>query len=251
MTTPASPVTSQDDFEQHLLELRAREKAHTREGDAIAAARRRLPMTEVPPDATVVGPDGHVAFVEVFDERDELVTYSHMFHDGRPWEEQCPGCTRNVWNMGAAADAAYLNGNGITFAVLVDGPYDEISAFRDFMGYTVPWYSNAHLDDPTVGVPGRISCYLRRDDGIFLTYWTTGRGDEVLSPSFGLLDMTAHGRREVWEDSPAGWPQHPTHAVLLTDRHGTPGPEEHGRPTPQWTRPGVTRLDGIPDSARP
>jgi hypothetical protein len=41
------------------------------------------------------------------------------------------------------------------------------------MGYTAPWYSNAHLDDPTVGVAGRISCYLRREDKIYLTYWTT------------------------------------------------------------------------------
>ncbi len=42
----------------------------------------------------------------------------------------------------------------------------------------------------------RISCYLRREDKIYLTYWTTGRGDEVMRSSFGLLDMTAYGRRE-------------------------------------------------------
>jgi len=164
MTTPAPTVTDHDDFERQLLELRKREKAHTREGDAIAAARRRLPMTEVPPDTTVIGPDGPVPFGDVFEGRDELVVYSHMFHDGKPWEWQCEGCTRNSWNMGHAADAAYLNANGITFAILGDGPYEEIAAFRDFMGYTVPWYSIAHLDDPTVGVAGRISCYLRRED---------------------------------------------------------------------------------------
>ena len=37
MTTPAPPVTDHDDFERQLFELRKREKAHTREGDAIAA----------------------------------------------------------------------------------------------------------------------------------------------------------------------------------------------------------------------
>ncbi len=139
--------------------------------------------------------------------------------------------------MGHAEDAVYLNANGITFAVLVDGPYEEIAAFAEFMGYTVPWYSNADVDDPTVGVPGRISCYLRRGDDVYLTYWTTGRGAEVLSPSFGLLDMTAYGRREAWEDSPDRWLQRPTHAVLRSDQHGTlVGPGNHGRPTPQWTR---------------
>ena len=34
-------------FQAELDQLRARERAHTREGDAIAAARRRLPMVEV------------------------------------------------------------------------------------------------------------------------------------------------------------------------------------------------------------
>ena len=163
MTTPAPTVTDHDDFERQLLELRKREKAHTREGDAIAAARRRLPMTEVPPDTTVIGPDGPVPFGDVFEGRDELIVYSHMFYDGEPWEWQCEGCTRNSWPMQQAADAAGLNAYGITFAILADGPYEEIAAFRDFMGYTTPWYSNAHLDDPTVGHSGRICCYLRRE----------------------------------------------------------------------------------------
>ncbi len=34
-------------FQAELDALRLREKAHTKEGDAIAAARRRLPMVEV------------------------------------------------------------------------------------------------------------------------------------------------------------------------------------------------------------
>ena len=237
----APPVVDLAAWEAARDELLIREKAHTREGDAIAAARRRLPMTEVPPDTTVVGPDGPIPFGDVFEGRDELVVYSHMFYDGEPWEWQCEGCTRNTWNMRDASAAVYLNANGITFAILGDGPYEEIAAFRDFMGHTVPWYSIAHLDHPTVGVAGRISCYLRREDKIYLTYSTTGRGDEVMSPSFALLDMTAYGRREKWEDSPEGWPQFPTHSVMRTDGHGSPmGPRKGGRPTPQWTRPGAT-----------
>lgn len=208
MITPAPPVTDHDHFERQLGELLEREKAHTREGDAIAAARRRLPMTEVPTDTNVVGPDGPVPFGDIFEGRDELIVYSHMFYEGKPWEWQCEGCTRNSWNMGNADHAAYLNANGITFAFLVDGPYEEIAAFRDFMGYTAPWYSNAHLDHPTVAHAGRLACYLRREEKIYLTYWTTGRGDEVLSPSFALLDRTAYG------------------------------PRSGGRPVPQWTRPG-------------
>ncbi len=245
MPTPAPPVTDHDDFERQLLELRKREKAHTREGDAIAAARRRLPMTEVPPDTTVIGPDGPVPFGDVFEGRHELVVYSHMFYDGDPWERQCEGCSRNVWAMRDVADAAYLNANGITFAVLARGPYEELAAFRDFMGYTTPWYSNAHLDDPTVSHEGWIACYLRREGKIYLTYWTTGRGDEVMNgAAHALLDMTAYGRREEWEDSPEGWPQFSTYSFMRTDEHGAPmGPRDGGRPVPQWTRPGVTAVE--------
>ena len=150
---------------------------------------------------------------------------------------------------GGPADAADFNANGITFAILGDGPYEEIAAFRDFMGDTAPWYSIAHGDDPTVGVAGRISC-LRRDDKIYLTYWTTGRGDEVVSRSFGLLDMTAYGRREAWEDSPTGWPRPRPAPSCGTDEHGAPtGPRNGGRPVPQRTRPGG-RISDASDSRR-
>jgi predicted dithiol-disulfide oxidoreductase (DUF899 family) len=238
MSTPAPPVTDHDDFERQLEALRAREKAHTREGDALAAARRRLPMTEVPADATVVGADGRIPFGDVFAGRDELVVYSHMWYAGEPWEWQCEGCTRNSWSMQHAADHAALNAYGITFAVLAPGPWDELAAFRDFMGYTTPWYSTAGLDHPTLAHAGRLACFLRRDDRIYLTYWTTARGDEVLSPLFGILDRTVYGRREEWEDSPDGWPQLPTHSLLRTDEHGAPqGPRDGGRPPYQWTRP--------------
>jgi predicted dithiol-disulfide oxidoreductase (DUF899 family) len=43
-------------WQAELDALREREKAHTHEGDAIAAARRRLPMVEVDPTITLTGP---------------------------------------------------------------------------------------------------------------------------------------------------------------------------------------------------
>jgi predicted dithiol-disulfide oxidoreductase (DUF899 family) len=48
MSMPATPPLSDRKTWQELLDtLRLREKAHTREGGAVAAARRRLPMVEV------------------------------------------------------------------------------------------------------------------------------------------------------------------------------------------------------------
>ena len=43
----APNIVDRSTFQAELDALRVREKAHSREGDAIAAARRRLPMVEV------------------------------------------------------------------------------------------------------------------------------------------------------------------------------------------------------------
>ena len=46
--TPGMPVVvDRATFQAKVEALRVREKAHNREGDAIAATRRRLPMVEV------------------------------------------------------------------------------------------------------------------------------------------------------------------------------------------------------------
>ena len=78
------PVVDAAAWQAARDELLVREKAHTREGDAIAAARRRLPMLEVDGTAEVVGPDGPAPFLDLFQGRDELVVYKHMWYDGAP-----------------------------------------------------------------------------------------------------------------------------------------------------------------------
>ena len=86
-------VTSRGEYEAARAKLLFREKAHTREGDAIAAERRRLPMIEIPGSVTVAGAKGEVPFLDVFEGRRMLVAYFHMWHDGERWEGQCIGCT--------------------------------------------------------------------------------------------------------------------------------------------------------------
>ena len=93
MTTSTSatpPVVDPDTWRAALDELRVREKAATRELDAIAAQRRRLPMVEMP-DYTLIGADGPVRLADVFDGRSQLIVYNHMWSDGAEW--QCGGCT--------------------------------------------------------------------------------------------------------------------------------------------------------------
>src|SRR4051794_2147416 len=120
------PVVDRATWQAARDELLVREKAHTREGDALAAARRRLPMVEIDGTVEVVGPDGPVPFLDLFQGRDELVIYHSMWHDGAPHQGQCEGCTFNLWHM---RDAVYLNARGVSFAVLTSGRWDEVAPY--------------------------------------------------------------------------------------------------------------------------
>ena len=240
MATPPGhpPIVDAATWQAARDELLVREKEHTREGDAIAAARRRLPMVEFDGTVPVVGPRGPVPFVELFDGRDELVVYKHMWHDGAPHQGQCEGCTTTAWHLD---DAVYLNARGVSYAVLTEGAWDEVAPYVEFMGYTEPWYSCRGVDGPAGGPMGYLTSYLRLGDRAFLTYLTTARGNERVNGSMGLLDMTPYGRGESWEDVPDGWPEG-RHSCWSwrSDAYGdaTWGPTS--RPVPQWTRPGAT-----------
>ena len=237
-TSPARPpVVDRDTWDAERDALLVREKAHTREGDAIAAARRALPMVEFDGSTEVVGPDGPVPFIDLFDGRDELVVYKHMWHDGAPHQGQCEGCTVSAWHL---KDAAYLNARGVSFAIVTTGVWDEVAAFVEFMGYEQPWYSVRGVAAPIGDEMGSLAVYLRDGDRVFLTYTTTGRGTELFSGSFALLDMTPYGRGESWQQSPEGWPEgHGPCWYWRSNAEGVNGWAQDSRPTPQWTRPGA------------
>jgi predicted dithiol-disulfide oxidoreductase (DUF899 family) len=221
-------------------ELLVREKEHTRAGDALAAARRRLPMVEFDPTVEVVGPDGSVPFLDLFQGRDELVVYKHMWYDGAPPQGQCEGCSFSAWGL---QDAVYLNARGVSFAVVTVGAWPEVAAYVSFMGFTQPWYSVRDVPEPVGGEMGDVAVFLRDGDRAFLTYRTTGRGNEPTNPAFALLDMTPRGRGEAWQDSstgtePPGW-------FWRSDAAGNATWGPTSRPVPQWTRPGATPVETL------
>ncbi|WP_433474520.1 DUF899 family protein [Spirillospora sp. CA-142024] len=205
---PMPEVVDRAAWQAELDALRVREKAHTRAGDAIAAARRRLPMVEVDATTPLTGPNGPVTLLDAFEGRRQLIAYYMMWFDGRPAAEQCEGCT---YYNGQVRELSYLHAAGITYATFCQGPYEESVRYRDFMGWDVPWYSvqdsaEALLAGRRVGM-FHLVCYLRDGDRVFETYWTNGRGVEAMDISYALMDMTVYGRQETWEDSPAGWPR--------------------------------------------
>jgi predicted dithiol-disulfide oxidoreductase (DUF899 family) len=242
------PVVERAAFQVELDRLRVREKAHTREGDAIAAARRRLPMVEVDANLELIGSHGPVTLLDAFEGRRQLIAYYFMWHAGHPAAEQCEGCT---WVTSQVAELSYLHSRDITYAVFCQGPYEQSMRYHDFMGWEMPWYSVlASLDELLVERHiGRMHlvCYVRDGDRVFETYWTTTRGVEVMDHSYALMDLTVYGRQEAWEDSPAGWPRE----GHLTRTDGGPphwprvSAWPGGRPTTQWSRLEAGRSDNL------
>jgi predicted dithiol-disulfide oxidoreductase (DUF899 family) len=233
----APKIVDWSTFQEELDALRVREKAHTREGDAIAAARRRLPMVEVDGATPLIGERGAVTLLDVFEGRRMLIAYYFMWHTGHPAPEQCEGCT---WVTSQVRELSYIHSRDVTYATFCQGPYEESARYRDFMGWEMPWYSvQASLDTLLVGRRVgmmHIVCYLRQGSNVFETYWTTIRGVEAMDNSYRLLDLTVYGRQETWEDSPAGWPQR---------FKGKQDFRTDGRPTAQWSRLKAGRSDNL------
>jgi predicted dithiol-disulfide oxidoreductase (DUF899 family) len=233
---PLPDAVDRDTWQAAIDELRVREKAHTREGDAIAAARRRLPMVEVDATVTVTGPNGPVTLLDVFEGRRQLAVYFHMWHDGMSAEHQCEGCT---FFNGQVRELSYLHSRDVTYATFCEGSYEESVRYRDFMGWDVPWYSAR--DNAEQLLAGRWfgvnAFYIRDGDRVFETYWTSWRGAEYVAATYVLLDMSPYGRQEKFEDSPAGWPQ-------FYENNGGQF-RTNGRPTSQWSRLAAGRSDDL------
>ncbi len=214
--TPSTlpPIVDAATWRTQLDELRRREKAATRELDAIAAQRRRLPMVALP-DYTLQGEEGPVRLAEVFAGRSQLITYHHMWSPGAEW--QCGGCT-GFTSQFTRLD--FLSAYDARFVIVTQGPIEEALAYAEKVGNTMTWYSTADssfgsdVDAPPGGGFG-VNVFLREGDRVYRTWHTNGRGTEQLSHTFPLIDLLPYGRQEPWQDSPDGWPQSPTYEGWL------------------------------------
>ncbi|MGO3315264.1 MAG: DUF899 family protein [Brachybacterium tyrofermentans] len=215
----APPVVGREEFEKALETQVIAEKEVTRANDRAAAARRRLPMVEVP-DYEFTGEDGPVRLSELFAGRYLLLVQNVMY--GSDWDEGCPSCTWAVDNL--PANTGRMDEEEISFAMISEAPIDKLRAWRAKQGWPHTWVSSAgtgyHEDwgwtltseDGSYSgpVPG-YSYFLLRDGKVYLTYATYARGTEAILPVAHIMDRTVYGRQQDWEDSPAGWPQYPTY----------------------------------------
>lgn len=212
-------------------DLLAREKDLTRQRDALNADRRRLPMVRVTEDYRFTGPDGEATLLDMFQGRRQLVVQHFMFDPD--WDAGCGGCTAGADEISDGL-LRHLNARETSFAAIARAPYPKLAAFKQAKGWTFPWYSSygsqfnydfhvsldssitpimfnyrdaAELEQAGLGwmtekpmeQPG-ISCFLRDGADIFHTYSTFGRGSEGFTDAYQILDLTALGRQEAWEE---------------------------------------------------
>jgi predicted dithiol-disulfide oxidoreductase (DUF899 family) len=210
------PVVDHATWRKELDELRVREKAATRELDAIAAQRRRLPMVKMP-DYTLVGAEGPVRLVDIFDGKSQLIVYNHMWDSDPDAEWQCGGCTSFTSSF---TRLDFLDNYDARFVIVTQGPIEAALAYAERVGNMMPWYSTADSPfgadvDAPPGGGFALNVFLRDGETVYRTWHTTGRGVEQLTYTFALADVLPYGRQEEWQDSPDGWPQKPTYSGWL------------------------------------
>jgi len=219
------------------LELLAREKELTRARDRLNTERRNLPMVRMDKKYAFEGPAGPATFVDLFAGGQQLLVYHFMWRwqNGQPLDDGCPSCSGWADEI-ARGHLRSLRNRGTALVLVSRAPLAKITPFKARMGWTIPWYSSFGSDfnydfgvtlDESVAplaynyrtkaeheqagtpyyldneqpfdLPG-MSCFLRKDDEVFHTYSTYGRGCESTGGGYYFLDLTALGRQEEWEE---------------------------------------------------
>lgn len=212
MQTP--PIVSASEWAAAHSEMLVKEKELTRARDALAAQRRRMPWTPVRSDYAFDGPRGRVTLLDLFDGRRQLIVYRAFMDPGvEGWPEHgCTGCSLMADHVG---NLSHLNARDTTLVYASRGSQQAITRIKDTMGWTIPWYTIVPESDLAFDADFDVdqwhgtNAFIREGDQIFRTYFVNNRGDEAFGTTWSYLDITALGRQESWEDSPAGYPQTP------------------------------------------
>lgn len=208
--TAMPPIVSREEWQAARDALLAKEKAHTRAGDALAAERRRLPMVELDTAYVLTGERGETPLGDMFEGRRQLIVQHFMFHPD--WDDGCPACSYMAEHIHPLP--SFLHGRDATLVLVSRAPIEKLLAYRARRGWTLPWYSSfgtTFNEDFGMTVDDQegqgFSVLLRDGDRVFQTNHVTGRGVEPMLGTLKLLDLTPYGRQEAWEDSPDGWPK--------------------------------------------
>lgn len=213
-------VVSREQWLAARQRLLAAEKELTRKRDALNADRRRLPMVEVIEDYVFEGESGQLSLAELFGGSRQLIVQHVMF--GPDWNEPCPSCSVAISELTPSL-FDNLRSRETTFVLTSRAPYPKLAQAQAERDWDVPWYSSFggrfnddygatinraapqynYRAEPELAqateLPG-FSCFLRNGNSVYHTYSTYARGTEYIGNAYTLLDLTALGRQESWEE---------------------------------------------------
>jgi predicted dithiol-disulfide oxidoreductase (DUF899 family) len=212
MDTP--PIVSPREWSAAHGKLLVREKELTHARDAVAAERRRMPWMEIDKSYRFQGPGGPLSLLDLFAGRRQLILYRAFMDPGvAGWPGHgCVGCSFMADHV---PNLAHLNARDTTLVYASRASQAEIHRLQTKMGWEhIPWYTIIDDFDRDFGVDEwhGTNAFIREEDRIFRTYFVDGRGDETFANTWNYLDITALGRQEEWEDSPARTAQTPPYA---------------------------------------
>jgi len=211
-------------------ELLAREKELTKLSDELAAERQALPWVPVETEYVFDSEDGPKTLADLFDGRSQLLVYHFMHGPNTP--DGCPGCTFATDSFNGIEP--HLNAHDVTFVLASRSPLDTLNAYKQRMGWSIPWVSSGGSDFDrdfrawteedrangtgyNFGTPAGtgvdcahdmelmgLSVFVLEDGVVYHTYTCYDRGTDGLNSTWGLLDCTPKGRAKGAVD---GWPR--------------------------------------------
>lgn len=226
----AHSVVSRQEWLDARLALLAKEKALTRQHDALVQERLALPWERVEKNYVFETREGRKTLADLFGDRSQLMVYHFMF--APDWEQGCPSCSLVTETLDA--NYIHLNQRDVTFLLVSRAPLVKIEPFKKRMGWTAPWVSSygsdfnydfgvsfteADLDRNTYNygtvrpyggpeMQGLSSFYKDEDGAVYHTYSSYARGPEALMGIYALLDMAPKGRDEDALPWPMAWVRH-------------------------------------------
>jgi predicted dithiol-disulfide oxidoreductase (DUF899 family) len=220
------PVVPKDKWLEARKALLAKEKAFTRQRDALSAERRALPWVKVEEGYVFDTPDGKQSLSELFAGKSQLLVYHFMF--GPDWDEGCPSCS--FWADNYNGIVTHLKHRDVTLVVVSRAPLEKLEAYRKRMGWSFKWVSshgNTFNRDYCVSfapeekdtafynfeprgfssseAPGISVFFKAADSGIFHTYSCYARGLDMLNGAYHHLDLLPKGRDEEGLPYPMAW----------------------------------------------
>jgi predicted dithiol-disulfide oxidoreductase (DUF899 family) len=219
-------IVSRDEWLAARKALLTKEKAFTKERDALSQERRRLPWVKVDKTYVFEGPVGKETLADLFAGRNQLLVYHFMF--GPDWKEGCPSCS--FWADNYNSTEVHLSHRDVSLVAISRAPLAKLDNYRKRMGWSFKWMSSfgndfnrdyhvsftpeeqktAVYNYKAVGfgsseAPG-VSVFSKgADDQIFHTYSCYARGLDMLNGAYHLLDLVPKGRDEQGLSYPMAW----------------------------------------------